>query len=44
MAELRQNLLGEDANVEHLVLEPMFRAGRTHFKTAMNLIRAHVDL
>ena len=36
-------MFGEDANIEQPVLEPPF-CGRKHFKTAMNFIRAHVDL
>jgi hypothetical protein len=44
MAELEtRTCLGEYANIEELVLEPPL-CGRTHFKTAMNFIRAYVDL
>ena len=39
----RQNMFGEDENIGQLVLEPPF-CGKTHFKTPMNFIRAHVDL
>jgi hypothetical protein len=36
-------MFDEDADIEQLVLEPMF-CGRTHFKTAMNFSMADVDL